>query len=128
MVTLEGELLDRSGAMTGGATKKPSGTGFGAAVDDRSSRTRAHLGDLQTEMAILEAGIKRITAEVDTQRTTRNEIDQKIARFGLFTEEFSRRFEAITIEKQTIDVAVAREQEETRNGAAELTALEAVSR
>jgi chromosome segregation protein len=125
MVTLEGELLDRSGAMTGGATKKPSGRGFGAAVDDEIIRTRAHLGDLQTEMAILEAGIKRITAEVDTQRTTRNEIDQKIARFGLFTEEFSRRFEAITIEKQTIDVAVARQQEETRNGAAELTALEA---
>ena len=125
MVTLEGELLDRSGAMTGGATKKPSGRGFGAAVDDEIIRIRAHLGDLQAEVATLEAGIKRITAEVDAQRTIRNEIDQKIARFGMFTEEFSRRFEAITVEKQTIDMAVARQQEETRNGAAELTELEA---
>jgi chromosome segregation protein len=124
MVTLEGELLDRSGAMTGGATKKPSVRGFGAAVDDDIIRIRAHLGELQAEAATLEAGIKRITAEVDTQRTTRNEIDQKIARFGIFTEEFSRRFEAISVEKQTIDVAVARQQEETRNGSAELTALE----
>jgi chromosome segregation protein len=125
MVTLEGELLDRSGAMTGGATKKPSGRGFGAAVDDELIRIRAHLGDLQAEAATLEAGIKRITAEVDALRATRNEIDQKIARFGMFTEEFSRRFEAITVEKQTIDVAVARQREETRNGAAELTDLEA---
>ena len=124
MVTIEGELLDKSGAMTGGATKKPGGRGFGAAVDDEIIRIRAHLGDLQAEAATLEAGIKRITGEVDAQRATRNEIDQKIARFGMFTEEFSRRFEAISVEKQTIDVAVARQQEETRNGAAELTALE----
>ncbi len=125
MVTLEGELLDRSGAMTGGATKKPGGRGFGAAVDDEIIRIRAHLGEIQAEAATLEAGIKRITAEVDSRRAIRNEIDQKIARFGMFTEEFSRRFEAITVEKQTIDVAVARQQEETRNGASELTALEA---
>ncbi len=125
MVTLEGELLDRSGAMTGGATKKPGGRGFGAAVDDEIIRIRAHLGEIQAEAATLEAGIKRITAEVDARRATRNEIDQKIARFGMFTEEFSRRFEAITVEKQTIDVAVARQQEETGNGASELTALEA---
>jgi len=125
MVTLEGELLDRSGAMTGGATKKPGGRGFGAAVDDEIIRIRTHLGEIQAEAATLEAGIKRITAEVDARRATRNEIDQKIARFGMFTEEFSRRFEAIAVEKQTIDVAVARQQEETRNGASELTALEA---
>jgi chromosome segregation protein len=125
MVTLEGELLDRSGAMTGGATKKPGGRGFGAAVDDEIIRIRAHLGEIQAEAATLEAGIKRITAEVDARRATRNEIDQKIARFGMFTEEFSRRFDAITVEKQTIDVAVSRQQEETRNGASELTALEA---
>jgi chromosome segregation protein len=125
MVTLEGELLERSGAMTGGATKKPGGRGFGAAVDDEIIRIRGHLGEIQGEAATLEAGLKRITAEVDDRRATRNEIDQKIARFGMFTEEFSRRFEAITVEKHTIEVAVARQQEETRNGASELTALEA---
>jgi chromosome segregation protein len=125
MVTLEGELLEKSGAMTGGATKKAGGRGFGAAVDDEIIRLRANLAELQAEAATLEAGIKRITAEVDARRTARNEIDQKIARFGMFNEEFSRRFEAITVEKQTIEAAVARQQEETRNGAAELTELEA---
>ena len=124
MVTLEGELLDRSGAMTGGATKKQGGRGFGAAVDDEIFRIRAHLAELQGEAATLESGIKRLTEEVDTKRTERNEIDQNIARVGMFTEEFSRRFEAITVEKQTIEVAVARQQEETRNGSAELTLLE----
>ena len=125
MVTLEGELLEKSGAMTGGATKKPGGRGFGAAVDDEVIRVRAHLAEIQAESARLEAGIKRLSEEVDTQRAARNEIDQNIARFGMFNEEFSRRFEAITVEKQTIEAAVARQQEETKNGAAELTALEA---
>ena len=125
MVTLEGELLEKSGAMTGGATKKQGGRGFGAAVDDEIFRVRAHLGQLLGEAATLEAGVKRLTEEVDTKRSTRNEIEQKIARLGMFTGEFSRRFEAITVEKQTIEAAVARQQEETKNGAAELTLLEA---
>jgi chromosome segregation protein len=125
MVTLEGELLEKSGAMTGGATKKQGGRGFGAAVDDEIFRIRAHLGDLLSEAATLEAGVKRLTEEVDTKRSMRNEIEQKIARLGMFTEEFSRRFEAITVEKQTIVAAVARQQEEMKTGAAELTLLEA---
>jgi chromosome segregation protein len=126
MVTLEGELLEKSGAITGGATKKQSGPrGFGAAVDDEIMRIRSHLGELQGESVTLEAGVKRLTGEVDAKRVQRGEIEQKIARFGMFTEEFSRRFEAITVEKQTIEAAVARQSEETKNGAAELTALEA---
>ena len=125
MVTLEGELLEKSGAITGGASRKPAVRGFGAAVDDEIIRIRSHLGELQGEAATLEAGVKRLTEEVDAKRVLRNEIDQKTARYGMFTEEFSRRFEAITVEKQTIEAAVARQSEETKNGAGELTALEA---
>ena len=125
MVTLEGELLEKSGAMTGGTTRKQGGRGFGAAVDDEIHRIRAHLSELQGEASTIEAGARRLTEEVDAKRAIRNEIDQKVARFGMFTEEFSRRFEAITVEKQTIEAAVARQQEETRNGASGLAALEA---
>jgi chromosome segregation protein len=125
MVTLDGELIEKSGAMTGGSMKKQGGPrGFGAAVDDEIMRIRSHLGELQGEAATLEAGVKRLTEEVDAKRATRNEIDQKVARFGMFTEEFSRRFEAITVEKQTIEAAVARQQDETKNCGAELTTLE----
>ena len=123
MVTLEGELLERSGAMTGGSAKKAI-RGFGAAVDDEIVRIRAHLSELSGEAATLEAGVKRVTEEVDFKRAERNEIEQDVARLGVFTEEFSRRFEAITVEKQTIEAAVAREKDETGNGAAELAALE----
>jgi len=125
MVTLDGELLEKSGAITGGAMKKPAVRGFGAAVDDEIIRIRSHLGELQGEASTLEAGVKRLTEEVDLKRSLRNEIDQKVARYGMFSTEFSRRFEAITVEKQTIEAAVARQAEETKNGAAELTALEA---
>ena len=124
MVTIEGEILEKSGAMTGGSQKKQAIRGFGAAVDDEIMRIRSHLGELQGEAATLEAGVKRLVDEVDARRSSRNEIDQKIARFGMFSEEFSRRFEAITVEKQTIEAAVARQAEETRNGGAELGVLE----
>ena len=124
MVTLGGELLEKSGAITGGAMKKQPVRGFGAAVDDEIMRIRSRLGELHGDAATLEAGVKRLTAEVDEKRALRNEIDQKVARFGMFSEEFSKRFEAITVEKQTIEAAVARQAEETRTGAAELAALE----
>jgi chromosome segregation protein len=123
MVTLEGELLERSGAMTGGAAKKP-GRGFGAAVDDEIARIRAHLTELAGEASEMEAAVKRLTAEVDAKRAARNEIDQKMARFGMFSEEFTRRFEAIEVEKQTIEQAIARQQEETKGAGSEVAATE----
>ena len=123
MVTLEGELLEKSGAMTGGSAKKPV-RGFGAAVDDEIVRIRSHLAELAGEAATLEGGVKRMTEEVDARRALRNEIDQNVARAGAVTEEYTRRFEAITVEKQTIEAAVARQKEETGNSAAELSALE----
>ncbi len=124
MVTQDGELLERSGAITGGSARKQAIRGFGAAVDDEIMRLRSRLGELQGQAGTIEAGVKRLTEEVDAKRTLRNEIDQKVARFGMFSEEFTRRFDAITVEKQTIEAAVARQTEETKNGAAELAALE----
>ena len=111
MVTLEGELLEKSGAMTGGSAKKPV-RGFGAAVDDEIVRIRSHLAELSGEASTLEAGVKRMTEEVEGKRALRNEIDQNMARAGAVTEEYTRRFEAITVEKQTIEAAVARQKEE----------------
>ena len=123
MVTLEGELLEKSGAMTGGSAKKPV-RGFGAAVDDEIIRIRSHLAELSGEAATLESAVKRMTEEVDGKRAERGTIDQDLARAGAVTEEYTRRFEAITVEKQTIEAAVARQKEETGTSAAELSALE----
>ena len=123
MVTLEGELLEKSGAMTGGQTKK-SPRGFGAAVDDEIVRIRSHLAGLTEEAAMIDAAVKRLTEEVDGKRSLRNELDQEIARSGAVTEEYTRRFEAIAIEKQTIEAAVTRQKEETGSSAAELSSLE----
>jgi len=123
MVTLDGELLEKSGAMTGGSAKKPV-RGFGAAVDDEIIRIRSHLAELSGEAATLEAAVKRMTEEVDGKRAERGTIDQDLARAGAVTEEYTRRFEAITIEKQTIEAAVTRQKEETGTSATELSALE----
>jgi chromosome segregation protein len=93
-------------------------------VDDDIVRIRAHLSELTGEASVIEAAVKRLTEEVDQKRTARIEIEQKVARYGIFSEEFSRRFEAISVEKQTIEQAVFRQQEETKGGAAEIAALE----
>ncbi|HVP97536.1 chromosome segregation protein SMC [Methanoregula sp.] len=123
IVTLEGELLEKSGAMTGGSSRKPA-KGFGAAVDDEIVRIRSRLAELSGEAATLEAAVKRMTEEVDGKRAQRGEIDQDLARAGAITGEYTRRFEAITVEKQTIEAAVARQKEETGTSAAELATLE----
>ena len=57
MVTLDGELLERSGAMTGGFFKK-SLKGFGAAVGDEIDRLRIRISELREEAEEFESAIK----------------------------------------------------------------------
>ncbi|TAJ43525.1 chromosome segregation protein SMC [Methanofollis fontis] len=112
MVTLEGDLLERSGAMTGGYLKKRKGEGgFGAAVDDEIARRSSSLAEKREEAAEFERSVERLTAEVDGARRRRSEIEQEIARHALVFEDYERR------------IASRREDEEEL--AASLSALKA---
>jgi chromosome segregation protein len=124
MVTIEGELLEKSGAMTGGSFKRPV-KGFGAAVEDEIGRLRAQLAEMGEEVRELEQGVTRGTATIEEQRAKRNEITQNLDRARMMMEEFTRRQEAFTGEKDAVNADLSRIAEEVKTGAAELAALEA---
>jgi chromosome segregation protein len=124
MVTPEGELLEKSGAMTGGSFKKPA-RGFGAAVEDEIGRARAQMEVLANEIAGIEQAVKRGTAEIESRRARRLELDAARSRATMVLEEFKRQEEARAREKEQVEQAMAALADEVSNGTAELAALEA---
>lgn len=124
MVTPDGELLEKSGAMTGGSFKKPI-RGFGAAVEDEISRIRSQMDELATEIADIERNVKRGSEEIEAKRAKRSELDTEISRLSVIREEFSRQEEVTGREKAQISEILATLAEEVRSGTAELAALEA---
>ncbi len=124
MVTPEGELLERSGAMTGGSFKKPPG-GFGAAVEDEIGRLRQHAGELRAEIGGLEDAVKQGGVEIEEQRGRRSAIDTNLQRFTIAAEEIGRQADLFSQEKERLESALAGLSEEVRNGAVDLAALEA---
>ncbi|MEI6293616.1 MAG: chromosome segregation protein SMC [Methanomicrobiales archaeon] len=123
MVTLDGELLERSGAMTGGFFKK-SLKGFGAAVGDEIDRLRLRIGDLRDEAVEFEAAIKSSTSAIDEKRRARSELSQVIERNRMALEEYSRQIEDITLERDALISTLNTFEAEMKAGSQDLAALE----
>ncbi|MCU0632094.1 MAG: chromosome segregation protein SMC [Methanolinea sp.] len=124
MVTPEGELLEKSGAMTGGSFKKPL-RGFGAAVEDEISRIRSKMEELAADIADIERSVKRGGEEIDAKRARRAELDAGISRLSILRDEFSRQEEVTLREKTQINEVLEALAEEVRSGTSELAAFEA---
>ncbi|MDD1670112.1 MAG: AAA family ATPase, partial [Methanomicrobiales archaeon] len=122
MVTLEGELLEESGAMTGGSLKKVKG--FGIAADDDIARLRAELQGLATEAAEAKEAIRAREAETTGMRARRTALDEEMARFRILAEEYGKRREALMAERAEAVAALAALDGETGGGAQELAACE----
>lgn len=124
MVTLDGDFVERSGAMTGGAqTKKVRG--FGVAVDDEIVRVRATLAGLEAEAAEIDASIGRLAAVAEAKRAERSAVDEQIARYRMLAEEFQKRTEVLTGEKQTLEATLREMLDSAKTGGEELARLEA---
>ncbi|MCE5297900.1 MAG: chromosome segregation protein SMC [Methanoregulaceae archaeon] len=124
MVTPEGELLEKSGAMTGGSFKKAI-RGFGAAVEDEIGRLRQHAEGLKAEMGELESAISRGTGEIESLRGKRSEIEQQLQRLTITCEEMGRHSDAYFQERERIAAALQEIADEVKGGTADLAALEA---
>ena len=124
MVTPEGELMDRSGAMTGGSFKKPP-QGFGAAVEDEIGRLRQQAEAIRAEIADLENAVKRGGSGIEEQRARRLEIDAELQRFSIAAEEIGKQADLFSQEKERLEGALAELAEEVRGGTSDLAALEA---
>ncbi len=124
MVTAEGELLEKSGAMTGGSFKKPL-KGFGAAVEDEVARLRSRMEALSGEIARTEEEVKEGTREVEEMRARRAELDAELSRLAVISEEVSHRKEVFARERVQIGEALSALENEMLSATAELAALEA---
>ncbi len=124
MVTLEGDLLEKSGAMTGGYLKKKQEGGFGAAVEDGIARLSSALAGKREEAAGFERSIARLSGEVDEARRRRAEIEQGIARYGLIIEDYEGRITVQKGEEGSLSSSLAALKAEVQQSAGDLAAIE----
>ncbi|WP_292516840.1 chromosome segregation protein SMC [Methanoculleus sp.] len=123
MVTLDGDFVERSGAMTGGSqTRKVRG--FGVAVDDEIMRVRATLAGLEAEAGEIDASIRRFAAVAEARRAERSGIDEQVARYRMLVEEFQKRTEVLTGERQTLEATLQEMLDAAKTGGEELARLE----
>jgi chromosome segregation protein len=123
IVTTEGELLERSGAMTGGFFKK-SLKGFGAAVGEEIDRIRARISELRDEAEALGDEIKKSGTIIDEKRSLRAELAQAVERHRMAAEEYARQAMAMATERDTILETLNAMEEEVKTGSQELGLLE----
>jgi chromosome segregation protein len=123
MVTLDGDFVEKTGAMTGGSQAKKV-RGFGVAVDDEIMRVRAALAGLEAEAAEVEASIRRYAAAAEAKRAERSGLDEQIARYRMLVDEFRKRTEVLAGEQQTLEQTLREMDEGTKTGGEELARLE----
>jgi chromosome segregation protein len=122
MVTLEGELLEESGAMTGGSLKKVKG--FGIAAEDDIARLRAEIQGLAAEAAEVKEAVKSGEARTGEMRARRTALDEEMARFRILSGEYGKHREALLAEREAALAALAKIDGETGGGTKELAACE----
>ncbi|QSZ67722.1 chromosome segregation protein SMC [Methanofollis aquaemaris] len=125
MVTLEGELLERSGAMTGGYLKKQQQGGFGAAVEDEIARLSASLAEKREEIAEFEHSVACLTSEAEELRKRRSGIEQDAARYAMVIEEYERRITSQQSDEVELTASLATLKAEVEESAGELASVEA---
>lgn len=123
MVTLEGELLEKTGAMTGGYQKR-SMRGFSASVEDEVRRLLAAIAGQEEESALIETAVRRLSGESETLREARSRADQEAARCGVLVEEYERRLQVFAAEREEIARAEKELGEEGQSGVIERAGLE----
>ncbi len=130
MVTLEGELLERGGAMTGGFTRKDI-RGFGVAVGRESADISAKLIDLRDDESDLVAAEARHRSVAEGLRAERNEYDSAIVKFELKINDCNRILDKIAddeVRASRLLEETERDKKETANQVAELeTRVDALS-
>jgi chromosome segregation protein len=122
MATLEGDLLEKSGVMTGGYLKKSRG--FGIAAGEDIARVRQILTDAEKEVTDQEENIRALTAEVDKKRENRSGIIDEMTRSRAVAEEAEKRVLALEQEDHSLRDTLAALQSEVQGGADRLAELE----
>jgi chromosome segregation protein len=123
MVTVDGELLERGGAMTGGSIRKDI-HGFDAAVDKESTQIATKLSKLKKEENELIATELRNKAAMNDLHAKNSELDMVIAKLELTIAERNRRLEAIADEEMSIAESLSDMEHDAREISAKVAELE----
>ncbi|WP_346865594.1 chromosome segregation protein SMC, partial [Methanocalculus sp. MSAO_Arc2] len=123
MVTLEGELIERTGAMTGGSLKREM-KGFGASVDRDIRALSEKLSVLRQEEVELADAVKRQTATAEALRSDRQAAEQKAARFEMVIEEYGKRLTQLDYEIDDLSNTISALEGGEAEISAEIAALE----
>ncbi|HJK01277.1 MAG TPA: chromosome segregation protein SMC [Methanocorpusculum sp.] len=101
MVTLDGELLEKSGAMTGGSVRRDI-HGFEAAIDKESAQISMKLIELKNEENDIVATELRNKATSTSLRAEMNDLDSVLTKLEITILEYTRRLDAIADEEMSI--------------------------
>jgi chromosome segregation protein len=123
MVTLEGELLERAGAITGGHLKKSKG--FGIDAGEEITRLHQVLAALGEEAAGLTAQIQEKTGFSEKKRAERGAIDEETARARIQAEEYRRQASSLAQEEEQMRASLQVIDTEVKAGTSELADCEA---
>jgi len=123
MVTLEGELLEKGGAMTGGSRKQRSG-GFGVAVGEELQKREAELMILRSEYNDLESSVGRLSEEAESARRERSAADDELARYRMLYEEYRNRIASLADEMDGILKSQQESLDVSENGGRTLAGVE----
>lgn len=114
MVTLEGELLDKGGSMTGGSINRNI-RGFGVAVGHESAELSAKIAELREQEAELQATESRHRAVSEGLRDEKGNIESKITSLDIRLADCNKKIDKIAAD----EVNAARLLEETKRDATE---------
>lgn len=111
MVTLEGELLERSGAMTGGSEGKNS-LRFTASLAKELEEAKAFLADSLVQLNKDKEAATKITWEIDALKAKKEGINDRLRSNQLEAADRTRRIESHQAEVTRLKEAVAASNEE----------------
>jgi len=125
MVTLDGELLERSGAMTGGSIKKGI-SGFGVSVEDDLIKVRSELETFARNIQEKESSFTQIDLQVQNMRIRIAEIDQKLQGDKILLNDYLGHLASLEEEQRSIEEQLVSIITEGQNGAVNLVSLEKI--
>ena len=123
MVTLQGDLLERGGAMTGGSIDKNI-RGFGVSVGSESSELVVKIAELKEEEAALVSAEKRYTSVSDGLRGELTTQGSKITNLELTLQNCNRTLDKISEDEQNGAKLVEETERDAKETSDKIASLE----
>ncbi|HJJ36009.1 MAG TPA: AAA family ATPase, partial [Methanocorpusculum sp.] len=123
MVTLDGDLLEKAGSMTGGSINKDM-RGFGVSTGNESAELSAKIADLMAEESELSAADKRHETVVSGLREEKNLKDSAITDINLRLANCAKTLEKLSQDEEESAKLKMETENDSRERAAEIAQLE----